>query len=71
MDIMQPITSALSEMRHPQIRVLADQSGVPFHTLLKIKSGETANPKVKTVQALLDVLCSSQVRKRAIQRPAS
>jgi len=71
MSIMQPINEALSAMRQGDIRVLAEQSGVPYHTLLKIKSGETANPKVKTVQALLDVLCSSQVRKRAIQRPAS
>ena len=35
---------------------VAGKSGVPFHTLLKIVKGETANPRVKTVQKLLNYI---------------
>lgn len=31
----------------------AKASGVPFHTLLKIVTGETENPRIKTIQKLL------------------
>ena len=29
-------------------------AGVPFHTLLKIAKGETTDPRVSTLQSLLD-----------------
>lgn len=32
---------------------IAEGSGVPFHTLLKIVKGETSDPRVSTVQSLL------------------
>lgn len=32
---------------------LAQDSGVPFHTLLKIAKGETMDPRVSTVQRLM------------------
>lgn len=32
---------------------MADATGVPFFTLAKLKRGETENPRVKTVEALL------------------
>jgi hypothetical protein len=37
-------------MSRPDIQRLADLSGVPFHTLLKIRSGETMNPGIETVR---------------------
>jgi hypothetical protein len=37
-------------MSRPDIQRLADLSGVPFHTLLKIRSGETLNPGIETVR---------------------
>lgn len=60
MQIMEPIYQALCGMRRPDMRELAEQSGVPLHTILKIKSGETDNPKIKTVQALHDVIASKR-----------
>ena len=36
-----------------ELAEVARESGVPIHTLLKIVSGETADPRVSTVQALL------------------
>lgn len=36
-----------------KLEAAAKGSGVPFHTLLKIITGETANPRIKTVEKLL------------------
>jgi len=33
---------------------VAEQSGVPYHTLVKIAQGAVANPRVGTVQRLVD-----------------
>lgn len=35
------------------LEALAKDSGVPYHTLLKIAKGETSDPRVSTVQSLL------------------
>lgn len=38
----------------PQIEEVAQATGVPYHTIAKIKRRETLNPKIETVQSLLD-----------------
>jgi len=40
---------------------LAEQSGVPFHTLLKIRRGETRNPRIETVRMLWPHLPAGQI----------
>ena len=35
------------------LEALAAESGVPYHTLLKIAKGETTDPRVSTVQTLI------------------
>lgn len=44
------IAERMADMNPPQLQRLADLSGVPFHTLLKIKSRETMNPRIDTVR---------------------
>jgi predicted transcriptional regulator len=39
----------LQPMTYAQISELSRRSSVPFHTLLKIRSGETSNPRIQTV----------------------
>jgi hypothetical protein len=39
----------LESLNYLGIRALSKASSVPFHTLLKIRSGETANPGIATV----------------------
>lgn len=60
----KPIPSA-SEVRqlllplpHAKLQRLAKESGVPFGTLWKIRSGDTQNPGIDTVRALLGGLPS-------------
>jgi len=43
------IAAQLAPLRNSQVQRLAELSGVPFHTLLKIKTGETGNPRIDTV----------------------
>jgi hypothetical protein len=43
------VSSALKLMTTAQLQQLAELSGVPFHTLLKIRGGETKNPRVDSV----------------------
>lgn len=44
------IAAQLAQLKAQQIQRLSELSGVPFHTLLKIKSMETANPRLDTVR---------------------
>ena len=44
------IAERMADLKPPQLQKLAELSGVPFHTLLKIKSGETSNPRIDTVR---------------------
>lgn len=43
------VSSALGPMTTAQLQRLAELSGVPFHTLLKIRGGATKNPRVDSV----------------------
>lgn len=37
-----------------RLQEVAKESGVPFHTLLKIVKGKTLNPRIQTVEKLLN-----------------
>jgi predicted transcriptional regulator len=45
----QQVAEALRGLTAAEVQALAERSGVPFHTLLKIKTGETGNPRIETV----------------------
>ena len=44
------ISDRLADLKGPQLQRLSELSGVPFHTLLKIKSRETKDPRIDTVR---------------------
>lgn len=39
-----------------RLQEIATAAGVPYHTLLKIVKGETADPRISTVDSLLKYL---------------
>lgn len=39
-----------------ELEVISEGSGVPFHTLLKIRTGETPNPRIGTLQPVYDYI---------------
>lgn len=56
------VRALLAPMNQAQIQALADRSGVPFTTLLKVRTGETANPRLETVRAIWPELSESEVK---------
>ena len=44
------LREALSPMKYVHLQRLSSLSGVPFHTLLKIRDGDTENPGLETVR---------------------
>lgn len=47
------VRQELGKLGHAQMQRLAEESGVPFTTLWKIRSGETDNPRLETVRQFL------------------
>jgi len=47
------VVAMLAPMTTAQLHELAALSDVPFHTLLKIRSGITDNPRIDTVHKFL------------------
>lgn len=47
----EEVRAALAALDPAQLQRLAVLSGVPFHTLRKVASGETASPGIATVHA--------------------
>jgi hypothetical protein len=59
--INQPFSvlrSRLLQLNHDGIILLAAKSGVPYPTLAKIRSGETKNPGILTVEQFVPFLRS-------------
>jgi transcriptional regulator with XRE-family HTH domain len=56
MDIFNTIKSELNARPWKEVERLAAESGVPFHTLAKIRRGETKDPGILTCQKVMAVL---------------
>jgi transcriptional regulator with XRE-family HTH domain len=62
--ILDTILENLDARSLPQIAKVAEATGVPFHTIAKIKRRETLNPRIETVQKLLEYFKKSPKAKR-------
>lgn len=51
---LELVQERLGKTRISDLHALADQTGVPFGTLFKIKYGTTKNPRHNTVKPLAD-----------------
>ena len=50
------VATRLHAMTARQLQLLALLSGVPEHTLLKIRNGQTVSPRYETVRAILPLM---------------
>lgn len=50
------LKATLAGMTHKEATLLADAAAVPRSTVAKIRYGETASPRVGTVEALVNAL---------------
>lgn len=57
-NIMMQVNSYLNQKvgnsRAEHLQTVAELSGVPFYTLQKIATGQVKNPRIETVQKILD-----------------
>jgi transcriptional regulator with XRE-family HTH domain len=61
--IFESLLARLDACSLPQIEEVAQASGVPFHTIAKIKRRETTNPRIETVERLICHFDSAKPRK--------
>lgn len=62
----QEVRDKLATLNRSDVQALAQRSGVPFHTLLKIKSGETENPGLETVRLFWPELSTTKRKKGVV-----
>ena len=56
MNTFTQIKVELSKLTKADLEPLAEKSGIPFHTLLKIWNGYTTDPRISTVEKLAQFL---------------
>ena len=59
------VRSVLCRLSYSDMTELARQSGVPFTTLWKVRSGETPNPRLETVRQFAPHVGSIMERAKA------
>lgn len=62
MDTMTSLRERLAQLEGSQIVRLSASSGVPYNTILNIKKGVTADPRISTVQALSAALRKMRIK---------
>jgi hypothetical protein len=60
MDMLTPVMEKLRQSTEADVRAIADATEIPAPTILKLKYGQTDNPRVRTVQRLYAHLFESQ-----------
>ncbi len=63
-DLMSPLLKWLQGASWAEVADMATATGVPETTIAKIKRGETENPRVNTVAALLRYVEQSGKRRK-------
>lgn len=54
------VRSRLQALEPGQLEALAQRSGVPVTTLIKVRNGQTANPRLETVRVIWPELISAE-----------
>lgn len=60
------VRARLERLTPPQLKQLAQDSEVPFGTLMKIRIGETKNPGIETVRKFFDLVEASAEEKAGV-----
>lgn len=59
MDMLTPLMQRLRQSTEADVRAIAEATEIPAPTILKLKYGQTDNPRIKTVQKLYSHLFES------------
>ena len=69
MNMLQTILSEIDGVPASQLGVLAEVTGVPVDTIIKLRNGQTSDPRISTVEPIY--LAIMQGRWRAERRGAA
>lgn len=59
MDILEDVKQNLKKSNLAEIRLCADESGVPYNTLIRIKYNDV-NPRIETIQPIFNYFKNKQ-----------
>jgi predicted transcriptional regulator len=65
MNMLETVKESLTGRPISELEIVAEQAGVPYHTLAKILRGETTDPRFSTVLRLHAYLSASDRPARA------
>jgi len=54
----EQVRAALRRVAPSELAELAASTGVPLPTLVKVRNGQTSNPRIETVRAVWPRLCA-------------
>jgi predicted transcriptional regulator len=57
----EQVRAALKRVPTADLADLAASSGVPLPTLVKVRNGQTSNPRIETVRAVWPALCAMSI----------
>ena len=57
---VEALRRSLNDLSPGQMAALASMSGVPVHTLVKVKNGQTTNPRIETVRAFVPFISKAK-----------
>jgi predicted transcriptional regulator len=59
MDILNSVKQNLKQSNLAELRICADESGVPYNTLIRIKYNDV-NPRIETIQPIFNYFKNKQ-----------
>lgn len=54
------VRSKLEPLKLAELEALAERSGVPITTIIKVRNGQTANPRLETIRAIWPELIGAE-----------
>ncbi|OFZ67941.1 MAG: hypothetical protein A2V79_05475 [Betaproteobacteria bacterium RBG_16_56_24] len=65
MDILHFVKEKIDACSYKELETVSLDTGVPYGTLMKIKAGQTDNPRINTIQPLLKYFTDLSEKKAA------
>lgn len=65
MDISNFVKENLKQCNLASLRICADETGVPYNTLIRIKYQDDVNPRIETIQPIYTYFKNLEAKKAA------
>lgn len=65
MSMLQTVLDYVGRCNPAELKSLAQRSGIPVHTIIKLRNGQTADPRISTLEPLHFVITGGLNRRRS------